>query len=410
MKNKFLITSFIALWFHCTSFAQLISYDYYKKVSMEDFASTMRKNRVPQSFVKSNYDVDVYDILYWTKWHDGSKIKASGLYFVPAGLKDALPLIVNHHGTRVISGRAKDLAGEEYMSVAMATDGYLVAMPDYIGLGRGEKFHLYQHAESIGQSTIDIIIACRELDEKLGIKRNGQLFLTGYSEGGYATLAAQKLIQEKYSDQIKVTAASAMSGAYDMAGIQSGVMFRKYSQPHYLPYLLNSYNEVYNIAGDDISVIYNPPYDSIVPMLFDGKHNIRSINNALPDVPGNMIRDSFLALFRNDTNFAFTKALKMNQLYDWKPEQPLQLCYCNSDEQVMYQNSIKAFRTMKKNGAKHIMLRNGGRKYNHYKCAIFSGLYTKMYFDSFRKGSKYGRKGPVLKRIELGIAKLFIKK
>lgn len=370
----------------------------------------MKDHHVPKSFAKARYDVDVYDVTYTTKWYDGTIIKATGLYFVPKNTNGAMAQVVYHHGTRIMPGRIQNLGGEEYLCLAMAVDGYIVLMPDYIGLGKGEKFHLYQHAESLGQAAVDMILAVRELNKGLEISTNEQLFLTGYSEGGYAALASQKMIQDKYSGQIHVTAVSAMSGAYDMAGVQSDVMFRPYSQPHYLPFLLKTYNEVYKVVGNDVNVIYNPPYDTLIPKLFNGERGVHQINEALPQIPKNMIRDTFLYLFVNDTNFAFTKALKMNGLYNWKPDNPLQLCYCDADEQVNPKNSLLAYKTMKKNGARHLILRRGGRKYDHYKCAIFSGLYTKMYFDSFRKGSKYGRKGPVFKRIQLGIAKVFIKK
>ena len=378
MKNNFFFL-FLILQFTCVfGSGQLVSYTYFKSATRADFLKIMKDNHVPKSFVKVRYDVDIYDITYLTKWYDGTTIKATGLYFVPKNFKGAMPQVVFHHGTRIKPGRLPNLAGEEYMCVALAVDGYVVMMPDYIGLGRGEKFHLYQVAESEGQASVDMIFAARELNKQLGLNTNEQLFLTGYSEGGYATLATQKMIQEKYSSEIKVTASSAMSGAYDMAGVQSNVMFRPYSQPHYLPYLLRAYNEVYKVVGNDVNIIYKSPYDTLIPKLFDGKHDIRQINKALPEIPKNMLKDTFVNLFVNDPNFGFTLALKANGVYDWKPEQPTQLCYCNADEQVSYKNALVAYKKMRENGAKHIILRDAGKKYNHYKCAIFSSLYTKQ--------------------------------
>lgn len=410
MKYKLLLL-FLSLQFsYIFVSGQLVSYTYYKSVTTSDYIKVMKKNHIPRSFVKAKYDVDIYDVTYLTKWYDGTIIKATGLYFVPKNANIEMPQIVYHHGTRIKPGRKPDLGGEEYICMAMAVDGYAIMIPDYIGLGKGEKFHLYHYAESEGQASVDMILAIRELNKVLGIKTNDQLFLTGYSQGGHATLATQKMIQEKYSGLIKVTASSAMSGAYDMAGEQSKVMFKPYKQPHYLPYLLKSYNEIYKFVGNDINVIYKAPYDTLIPKLFDGKHDIKQINLALPEIPKNILKDTFINLFLNDSNFGFTVALKINSVFDWKPEQPVQLCYCNADEQVTYKNAIVAYKRMREKGAKHILLRQAGRKYNHNKCAIFSSLYTKMYFDSFRKGSKYGRRGPLGKRFLINIAKIFIKK
>jgi len=47
---------------------------------------------------------------------------------------------------------------------------------------------------------------------------------------------------------------------------------------------------------------------------------------------------------------------------------------------------------MKKNGSKTIKLRRATKKFGHVNCAIFTSIYTKMWFDSFRKGSKKAAK------------------
>jgi hypothetical protein len=315
--------------------------------------------------------------------------------------------VVYHHGTRVEKGRKKNLGGVDFLCLGLAVDGFLVLQPDYIGLGHGDKFHLYQQYKSLGQATVDMIYAVRQLKDTLNIKINDQLFLTGYSEGGYAAVAANKYIQERYPD-IKVTATSGNSGAYDMAGVQSEVMFKKYSQPHYLPFLLLGLNEVYRIVPD-IKSIYNSPYDTLIPTMFEGKHSYKEINAMLPEIPKDMLRDTFVDLFLHDPNFILHKALNDNSLCNWKPENPVQLCYCESDEQVSYKNSIVAREGMKKLGGKNITLVEAGKKYGHNKCAIFASTYSQLYFNSFRNGSKNGNKGNLGKRFILALARLAIK-
>jgi len=388
---------------------QLVSYTLWQTVEKADLQKKMKENHIPKSLINVKYAVDIYDVTYTTCWHDGTCIKASGLYFVPRGVNKPMPQTVYHHGTRVQRGREKHLGGEDYLCLGQAVDGYLVLQPDYVGLGHGEKFHLYQLAKPLGQTSVDMLFAIRQLNDTLGIKTNDQLFLTGYSEGGYAAIATNKLIQEEYPKDFHVTAASGMSGAYDMAGVQSTVMFKSYPDPHYLPYLLRAINEVYHIVPYDINKIYKAPYDTLIPHLFDDKHNIHDINKALPDIPKDMVLDSMVNEFQNDPNFPLKKVLEENSLCHWKPENPVQLCYCNNDEQVTYKNAIVAHKDMKALGAKHVTLSRGGKKYGHYKCAIFASMYTKLYFDSFRNGNKHGRKGKVGKRFMLALAKLAIK-
>lgn len=386
---------------------KLISYTLWNTVTRADLQQRMRKNHVPKAMLNPKYDVDIYDITYKSCWHDSTCILASGLVFVPRDIKKPMAEVVYHHGTRVEKGRKKEVSGVDYLCLGLAVDGYLVLQPDYIGLGHGDKFHLYQQYKSLGQASVDMIYAVRELNDTLHLKLTDQLFLTGYSEGGYAAVGTNKYIQESYPD-LKVTATAGNSGAYDMAGVQSKVMFEKYDKPHYLPFLLEGFNEVYHIVPD-INSVYKSPYDSIIPAMFKGSHSFREIDKVLPEIPKDMLRDTFVNLFLNDPNFLLHKALNDNSLCYWKPENPIQLCYCEKDEQVNYKNSFVARDGMKKLGAKHITVVLGGKKFGHNKCAIFASMYSQLYFDSFRNGSKYGRRGNAGKRFMLALARIGMK-
>lgn len=124
--------------------------------------------------------------------------------------------------------------------MGFTVDGYVVAFPNYIGLGRGEKFHLYQHAATEAMASVDFIKATQQLLNNLKIESNGQLFLTGYPQGGNASMATHKYIQEKMNVELKVTTSSSMSMPHDLSGVYSEVMFNKCSHLGYLSYLLNS--------------------------------------------------------------------------------------------------------------------------------------------------------------------------
>jgi pimeloyl-ACP methyl ester carboxylesterase len=404
MSKKFLVTAFILLcYFSSGAQGHLISYTLFQTTTKEEFREAMKKRHLPKSIAPARYDVDVYDVTYYTQWHDGSTIKATGLYFAPRHVKKGSPELIYNHGTRMNKGRHKKLGGEESFCLAMAMDGYAVALPDYVGLGRGDKFHLYQVAASLGQASVDMLLAVREIDSVIGLKTSGQLFLSGYSEGGYAAMATNKLIQDKYPN-IHVTASSPMSGAYDMTGVEGHAMFKKYGEPHYLPFLLGSYNEVYHIVPN-VNMLYKHPYDSIIPPLSSEHPNIDDVIAQLPAVPGDILKDTFVNGYLHDPDFPLIKAIKANNLYDWKPANPVQLCYCDSDEQVTPLNAFVAYDQMKKDGAKHVTLREAGKDFKHTRCALVAMLYTKMYFDTFRHGRKYGGKGSLKNRIVADIAR-----
>jgi hypothetical protein len=401
----FLIFSFESQCLFAVTGNRIVSYELWNKVSKEDLQKRMKERRIPKALLDPKYDVNVYDVKYISYWHDGSEVVVSGLYFVPQGVDKAMPQVVYHHGTTFVRGRETEIGKETNLALGYAVDGYIVLMPDYFGLGHDEGLHLYQQYKPLGQTTVDFLYAVRELDAILNVKANKQLFLTGYSLGGYAALGANKLIQEKYSDDFKVTATSANAGAYDMAGVQSQAMFKPYARPQFLPYLLIGLNEVYKFVPD-INDVFLAPYDSVVQKYFDGNHSHDGLDKLLPEIPINMLRDSFVNLYMNDKDFIMHTALIENTLCYWKPENAVQLCHCKGDEVVFFENALAAYNGMKQQGAGDITLRNPGKKYGHRSCGLFATSYSKFYFDSFREDSKYGRKGSFSQRFFLTLAKL----
>ena len=163
--------------------------------------------------------------------------------------------------------------------IAFATDGYLVGYPDYLGLGKGEKFHLYQHAETEATASVDLLFAIDEICKEKNIHRNEFLFSTGYSQGGHASLATHKYIQENPKLGLTITASSPMSGAYDLTGAQEKAMLEPYSHPGYLPYLMYGFNEVYDLF-DPLEMVFKSPYDTLLPPLFDGKHSMGDVKQS----------------------------------------------------------------------------------------------------------------------------------
>ena len=411
MRLKQLFPLFVFILISTSASAQLISYTKVDSFSIDRLNERWKRMGIPKVISPVKNAVDVYDITYCTTYGDSSCVMASGLYFMPVSPKKPAPLLIYNHGTTIRPQRKLGYNGEDQICLMFSTDGYAVCEPDYVGLGFGERRHLYIHADSEANAGIDMMKAVTELDSIMGLKRDPMIFVSGYSQGGHAAMAVSRKIQEQYSDEYKVTAASPMSGPYDLDGVQAEVMFHEYTQPHYLPYLLLGYNEVYNIFKKDqfYDMVFKAPYDDIVLGVFNGQHSVGNINDTLPVVPKDMLSDSLIDLFVNDDEFIFKQLLRENSMDNWVPEMPMQICYCTGDEEVVYTNALVAYEYMRARGAKNVKLRKaGGKKYTHRKCADWAVVYTKFYFDSFRKGSKKGRKGPVFKRWLVGIAKGFM--
>jgi pimeloyl-ACP methyl ester carboxylesterase len=98
---------------------------------------------------------------------------------------------------------------------------------------------LSPHADAV----IDMIKATKEFLDEEGIQVNDKLFLTGYSEGGYVTLAAAKEIELNPSHALTVTAVAAGAGSYDLENMFEHITTTtEYSDPSYLAFLIMAYN------------------------------------------------------------------------------------------------------------------------------------------------------------------------
>lgn len=141
-----------------------------------------------------------------------------------------------------------------------------------------------------------------------------------------------------------------------MTGEQAKYMFEVYPKPFYLPYLLTSYQEAYNIVEtDNIYSIFKSPYDTLLPGFFseNRKMGYADLDKIMPPIPSQIVKDSYLNDYLHDDNFPFKKRLEENNLTEWAPKTPMQLCYCKGDREVNYKNSEVAYTRMKLLGAKY---------------------------------------------------------
>ena len=130
----------------------------------------------------TTFDVRVYKVIYHTIDGRGNPTIASGALYIPIPYPNAAPFTAYLHGTIIDEASVpSNLTGVEgAIGWAMATDGYVVALPDYIGLGESPGPHPYVHAQSEATASIDMMRASRQLCNMIGAGLNGQVFLAGY--------------------------------------------------------------------------------------------------------------------------------------------------------------------------------------------------------------------------------------
>ncbi len=378
---NFFISFFFGLTF---SFSQIISYELVKSWSIAEVEEIYNSNGLPSNVGQINFEVDGYKILYFTPNHDGNLVLCSGAIYLPKGTMCPSPLLSWQHGTSANDNWAPSniYSDNNVIGVVAASHGYIVTMSDFIGLGEGVGFHNYVHADTEASSTIDLILLGKEFAYDKGVMPSSQLFLIGYSQGGHATMAAVREIEENYNDELEVTGSVPMAGPYSMSGVMRNLMESgmSYPNPGYLPYVLFSYQNIYNLF-DDITEVLLPPYNQYLFGMYSGSFSMSSINATLPDNPIEIFQDDYYEDFLNDPNHPFNLALIDNDVYDFIPQSPMNLLHCNGDDNIPYENSEIAYNFFIEGGATDVYLEDGGN-FGHVACASLAIIGAKIWIDA----------------------------
>lgn len=351
--------------------------------TIEDIENIVSAFGFPDGLIELTYEVDVYKITYETLHPNGEMVVATGALCLPSGVVCPLPLSSYQHGTVALKTNVPShLNSETNLGVLYASSGFATTMPDFIGLGDSPGMHLYVHADSEASASFDLIQAAEGMQEELGFNLDGQLFLWGYSQGGHATLALQRLVETEYSEEYTITASAPMSGPYDISGVQAEYLTgaEAYPTPGYLPYVVLSYQEVYGTLYEELEDVFLPEYAAIIPDLFDGTVSMGAINASFPSIPSQCLLPEVFEAFESDPEHPIRVALEDNDLYNWTPTAPTNLYYCEGDDQVSYLNAIVALEAFVENGSTSVDALNGG-DFDHGGCAPIAMLGAYNWFN-----------------------------
>lgn len=199
----------------------LLSGQYVNTFSVADIAQAMSDaDSHIEGGVTPRYAVASYRLTYTTTDKDGTEVTASGLVSVPAKAAGAAsPVLSYQHATTFHNNQAPSLKVEAVEPpLVLASLGYIVVSPDYVGFGASHGTeHPYLTATPTAQAVIDMLTAAETWRRSQGIVDNRQLFLVGYSEGGYATMAAHRAIHlQGGALKSQLQAAVPGAGPYDV--------------------------------------------------------------------------------------------------------------------------------------------------------------------------------------------------
>ncbi|SMB94096.1 secretory lipase [Hymenobacter roseosalivarius DSM 11622] len=350
-----------------------------------EYTPTELAKRVPNLPIVSaltRYSIRVYRLTYTTPNTDGQPITASGAVLVPVAA-EALPLLSYQHGTISPKDEARAPSyyrpgGEVWTAISvLASSGYLVAAPDYIGYGASKNLpHPYEHAASLASASLDMLRAAREFCQREKIQLNDKNFLLGYSEGGFATLALHKLMEEKHAPELTVTASAPGAGAYHKSAFADYILKSEQSLNFLSSYVwvLDTYNRVYHL-NRPLTQYFQEPWATQLQANPFAK---------VPEMARQLFTEPFRAGILNKTDQPMTAAFRANDIYDWRPRAPLALFHGTADDYVPFFNSEDAYKAMRARGATQVELRPI-KDGNHFSSVPQYTLEALAFFGEFQE-------------------------
>lgn len=301
------------------------------------------------------YGIQIYKITYYTSLQGESQV-ASGLVCVPMG-EGPFPIISYQNGTNTLHSNAPS-ENPDYnlyrMLEAVTSTGFVVAIPDYIGFGSSDNnFHPYMHKESTVQSVIDMLRAIKELSiNYLEVDISNELYISGYSQGGWATMAVQKAIEQEYSGEFNLKASACGAGPYNLSYINEYILNQEtYPMPYFTGYMFNSYQNLGTVTTP-VDSVYQEPYAEKIETLYDGTLSGEEINDELTTVVADLFTENYLQNYETDTTFmSLREALVENSVEAWATSTPTRIYHGTADDFVPAQVSTNIHQDFIEKGA-----------------------------------------------------------
>jgi pimeloyl-ACP methyl ester carboxylesterase len=258
----------------------------------------------------------------------------SGLVAVPENAPATLPVVSYQHGTvygkQEVPSFIEQSQETQLMLAQFAGQGYALIGADYIGMGESTEPQGYMVKASHQQSTADLLPAAQAVLADLG-KSTSHLFLAGWSQGGYVTMA---MLEQLEHNRTPVRAAATASAPVDPWAALGG--FLNFPRPNDADWITTlfiligfSYETYYALPGLAQSII-RPEYLDVSRRAYEGQAVDPS------QVPTSIRRMVQAPYFDPQffTDSAFGQLLARNQAYRWIVRSPLRNYYGETDEAI----------------------------------------------------------------------------
>lgn len=303
-------------------------------IAQADISAAVAEKSSTIKALQPRYAVTSYRLEYLTLDAKGQSVRASGLVSVPvkaAGAKS--PVLSYQHGTIFRDAEApSNNAVASEVSVVMASLGYIVLAPDYVGFGASKGIpHPYLQSTPTAASVVDFLTAAKTWRGQAGVVDNQQLFLTGYSEGGYATMAAHRALQ--------------MNGSVHLPQLRAVVPG---AGPYNVQVTLDSLIDIVSQKNQFAGKVINPKFLRYLGSAIQNEVRRALLKELIPDDADTQIDALFLDNF---LSYDLNETARVSNVHDWRPQAPVYLYHGRDDRTVPYTSSTSTLAAMQAQGA-----------------------------------------------------------
>ncbi len=182
--------------------------------------------KIPAAFTPATTGVRLYRISYPSVVPEqGNRpITATGLLAIPDTGGARFPLVSYQHGTvygkTEVPSQPDNSSETRIMLAQFAGQGYVMIGADYFGMGTSSEPEGYMVKASHQQAAFDMLMAARAVLADMKIE-TPKLFLSGWSQGGFVTMA---FLEKLEAAGVPVTAAATASAPVDVGVVLRGFL------------------------------------------------------------------------------------------------------------------------------------------------------------------------------------------
>ena len=326
-------------------------------VERETPVKTLPPARVTQTIYKSDARATIYNIEFPSTDPYGNPVIQSGAIILGDEVeqegRQARGMVLYNHYTVYHKDQCPS-RGDVDVLLKVVGSRLIAVAADYYGFGAtSDSNQAYCIASANAQSSIDCLLAARQLLRDMGYQWGDFLFNLGYSEGGQTSIGVLRLCAERYPD-IRFTHTVAGGGPYDIGETyRQLVSSGQTSMPSTVISTLLAYNEYYRLGIPNSDIFKEPTLSNISKYLLSKDYARDAMESRLASKNISEWVTPVILDMQSEQSLKFMQAFERENLSaGWVPRasEHISLVHNRLDACVPYANTTQIIEFFKRNG------------------------------------------------------------